>query len=195
MLPAHRSGGLQPLNQPPGVILSTEIWTRETPHPFRIVVHSCKRAPRGPDAKPPGFQRDGALGGLAQIKLFVTSPQPIASGRIVSQRDPSVFSAVSHATVFCVAGDAYGSWFTSPCYCLGIRLGDLVAQFASPSAGVGRSLDLPVMEVTASVAAGTHPVTLDLSLSSFKDPSVRIGDPDRSSWQAPFIIAREFHAS
>jgi uncharacterized protein (TIGR03437 family) len=109
-------------------------------------------------------------GGLAQIKLFVTSPQPIASGRIVFQRDPSVFGAVSQATVFSVADDAYGSWFTSPCHCLGIRIGDLVAQFASPSAGVGLSLDLPVMEVTASVATGIHGVTLDLSLSSFKDP-------------------------
>jgi uncharacterized protein (TIGR03437 family) len=109
-------------------------------------------------------------GGLAQIKLFVTPPQPIASGRIVFQRDPSVFGAVSQATVFSIAGDAYGSWFASPCECLGIRLGDLAAQFASPSAGVGRSPDLPILEVTASVDTGTHSVMLDLSRSSFKNP-------------------------
>ena len=109
-------------------------------------------------------------GGLAQIKLFVTAPQPIASGRIAFQRDPTVFGAVSDATVFSAMGDAYGNWFAYPGGALGTELGDLAAQFTSPSAGVGHSPDLPVLEITALVATGTHTVTLNLSDSFFKDP-------------------------
>src|SRR5258708_2441233 len=91
-------------------------------------------------------------GGLAQIKLFLLNPQPIASGTIVFSFGRSIFASnaplVTAATVFSAAGDAYGLANLSS-----FNPESLTVQFGSPSASVGRLADLPVVEFTILVNA------------------------------------------
>lgn len=109
-------------------------------------------------------------GGIAQIKLFLSSPQAISSGKlhltfsggIYPAQSPSVIGAV----VFSAAGDvsavAAPDTFSVP---YGLRI-----AFYSPSAGVGRVRGLPIAEFSIPVAAAFS-VGLDLNNSSLVGPA------------------------
>ncbi|HEV3199687.1 MAG TPA: hypothetical protein VGZ73_17405, partial [Bryobacteraceae bacterium] len=106
-------------------------------------------------------------GGWAQIKIFLTTPALVSSGRIVMDFDPSVFRALGTAGVFGASGDAYGAATIS-----GLHLD---AQFFSPTGGIGRLRGLPVFVISANLASGaqlgkTVTITPDASQSPWKDP-------------------------
>jgi uncharacterized protein (TIGR03437 family) len=105
-------------------------------------------------------------GGMAQIKLFLLTPQPISAGKIVFTFDggdyPATFPTIEAATVFSASGDvtAIGSVnsFSLPFV--------FTVWFSSPSGGVGSLAGLPVVEFSIPVTEAFS-VDLDLMASSF----------------------------
>ncbi len=107
-------------------------------------------------------------GSTAQIKLSLSIPQPISSGYIrltfSGAGYPSAPPAVIGASVFSATGDAaaYAAVDQIGPYGFGV-------YFDSPSAGVGRVADLPVLEFSIPVAA-PFSVALDTANSRFAGP-------------------------
>jgi uncharacterized protein (TIGR03437 family) len=109
-------------------------------------------------------------GSTAQIKLSLSIPQPISNGYIhltfSGTGYPGEPPAVSGASVFSATGDvaafAIADESGAP-YGFGI-------SFYSPSAGVGRVADLPVLEFSIPVAA-PFTVALDTAHSTFAGPA------------------------
>ena len=85
-------------------------------------------------------------GGFAQIKFFIDAPTAITSGSVKANFDPAVFDTVRFVSVFSATGDAYGS--AEP------KGNTVNILFQSPSGGLGRSPDLPVLTIQVPVRAG-----------------------------------------
>jgi hypothetical protein len=71
-------------------------------------------------------------GGMAQVKVFLTTPAPVASGYIPFRFDRNAFGDVAAATVFSANGDAYGGVGT-----IDVDPGWFSVSFTSPSGGSG----------------------------------------------------------
>jgi uncharacterized protein (TIGR03437 family) len=103
---------------------------------------------------------------MAQIKLFLLTPQPISAGKIVftfgGGAYPDTFPAIESATVFSASGDvrAIGSVNRQ------FQPFGFTVWFSSPSGGVGRVAGLPVVEFSIPVNE-PFSVGLDLEKSSF----------------------------
>ncbi|HXM41976.1 MAG TPA: hypothetical protein VN924_12025 [Bryobacteraceae bacterium] len=110
----------------------------------------------------------------------MTTPQDVATGRLVMDLDPSVFASIGSVAVFGAHGDAYGMATVS-----GLHLD---AQFSSgsgavgalpeltpASGGIGQVRGLPVLVVNAAVLASA-PVGSNVSIAA---------DPSQSPWNDP----------
>lgn len=105
-------------------------------------------------------------GGTAQIKFSLARPHAILSGQLAVDFDPNVFGPIAAVTVISAAGDGYG---------LAVVDGrHAVVRFGSPSGGIGRVANVPILAVTVPVLAGAVPgskatISADLSGSVWND--------------------------
>src|SRR5277367_3735273 len=85
------------------------------------------------------------VGATAQVKVFLSSPFPIASGSVAFQfdNDGALIPTITATGVFGATGDISGIQ--------GPSNGMIVVQFASPTGGLARSPDLPLIELTVIV--------------------------------------------
>jgi uncharacterized protein (TIGR03437 family) len=107
-------------------------------------------------------------GGTGQIKVWLTSPQPIGKGRIIMDLDPAVISGIDSVMVLSAAGDTTGT-ITPQGRHLDVR-------FASSSGGIGRLPGLPVLVASVKVLPGVPrgmaaTVTIDPSGAVWRSPA------------------------
>lgn len=97
-------------------------------------------------------------GGLVQMKVLLTSPQPILSGTTKADMDGPFFDDIEGIALFSPTGDVAGAAVVN-----GFSVS---TQFTSPNGTFGSSLDYPVMTVAIRVSANaipgqTVPITLN----------------------------------
>jgi uncharacterized protein (TIGR03437 family) len=114
------------------------------------------------------------------VKIFATTPQAIGGGTVYFTIDGSLekFQTIVAAEVFSATGDASGIGFVD-------TVGDFTVAFSSPSGGVGRVPDLPLMELTLTVDKA-HTIGIDPS-SSFTDPDGNTFDLSANAIQSGSI--------
>jgi len=105
-------------------------------------------------------------GGSVQLKLSLTAPALVGTGRIVLDLDPTVFGNIGTVSVFSAAGDVYGI--------ATVQGQHLDASFTSPSGGIGQLRNLPVLVATVPILQSANPgtvatVTADASQSAWQD--------------------------
>ncbi|MEO8127911.1 MAG: hypothetical protein ABI822_12505, partial [Bryobacteraceae bacterium] len=103
------------------------------------------------------------LGGMAQVRISLASPQAIATGVFSLDFDPAFFGDIADVQIFSAAGDALGM--------ASIKGTHVDVRFSSPSAGVGRLPSLPIatiaIPVLPTVASGA---TVSLGLTPSAEP-------------------------
>jgi hypothetical protein len=109
-----------------------------------------------------------APGGIAQVKLFVTEPQPIstAGGRLRF----AGFSAFDGIALLSPAGDTMGVAI--------VQGSELSVSIVSPTATFGLNPDYPILTVAGRVPADTplglqFPLDIDVASLEFSDPAGR----------------------
>ncbi len=103
-------------------------------------------------------------GGWVQLKVTLERPQPIATGSIGLQLDPTVFGPITDAAVFSVNGDAFGTGGIndrSAGFFFGCGVGTVVRTLQPVGTvaanGIGQVRDLPVFVVNVPVLASATP--------------------------------------
>jgi hypothetical protein len=105
-------------------------------------------------------------GGMAQLKVFLTSPMPITSGSTRMDMSFVDFDSLDGISLFNAAGDVIGAAVVDG--------GKVNMKFASPKGTFGTDLDYPIMTVALRLkptAQNGHvfPVILDPSASFWRD--------------------------
>jgi len=105
---------------------------------------------------------------MAQVRLALSEPVPLAAGSFVIDFDPAVFGDVADVQVFSAAGDAIGA-----AKIIGRRV---EVSFDSPSGGVGRLPGLPVATIAVPITAGAvnGVVSVGLGASPWKDAQGKV---------------------
>jgi hypothetical protein len=85
-------------------------------------------------------------GGMAQVKVLVTSPQPITGGGV---KFNGALSDADGVALFSSTGDVFGAAVQNG--------GDLDIRFVSPNGTFGTDLDYPILAVTFGVGANAVP--------------------------------------
>ena len=103
-------------------------------------------------------------GGIIQVKLVLTEPSPVATGKMNFSFDSSIFSDVIGINLLAPGGDVSGTAIVSA--------GHLSLHFTSPKGTYGTNAGYPIMTMAmktrSGIAAGTKTnVTLDTNTSAF----------------------------
>jgi uncharacterized protein (TIGR03437 family) len=103
-------------------------------------------------------------GGLVQLKISLTDPQPISTGKMGVALEESIFDLIEGITLFSDTGDVSGAAL--------VQGGQISARFTSPRGTFGTLPDYPLMTVVARTnPAAPVGTTTQVSL-----------DPGRSFW-------------
>lgn len=105
-------------------------------------------------------------GGWVQLKVSLSAPALVGSGRIVMDLDPTVFGNIGTVSVFSASGDAYGI--------ATVQGQELDASFTSPSGGIGQLPNLPILVATVPILQSVKPgsvvtVSANASESTWQD--------------------------
>ncbi|MBZ5728937.1 MAG: hypothetical protein LAP87_28655 [Acidobacteriia bacterium] len=105
-------------------------------------------------------------GGMAQMKVLFTSPQPIIRGGMALDLSNAAFGAIDGIALFSDIGDVAGAAV--------IDGGQLNLHFTSPKGTFGTNADYPLMTVTFTPRPGlpmgaTFPISLDPAASFWQD--------------------------
>lgn len=82
-------------------------------------------------------------GGMVQMKVFVTEPKPISTGKSSFSFDSAFISSIDGIAMFSPARDVYGAAV--------VDAGSIRLTYLSPSATFGTTLDYPVITVAARI--------------------------------------------
>ena len=107
-------------------------------------------------------------GGMAQIEVWASSPSPVTRGAFGLELDPAVFGEIIDVTAFSAAGDVVGV--------AEVAGRSLEAQFRSPTGGIARLPDLPILTVLARIRrdaplGAQAQVVVNLDDSVWEDPA------------------------
>src|SRR4051794_11640043 len=105
-------------------------------------------------------------GGMAQMKVLLTSPMPITSGGTRMDMSSVDFDSIDGIALFNAAGDVNGAAVVDG--------GSVNLQFTSPKGTFGATLDYPIMTVALRLKPTVQngrvfPVALDPSASLWRD--------------------------
>jgi hypothetical protein len=105
-------------------------------------------------------------GGMAQMKVLMTSPMPITSGGTRMDMSSVDFASIDGIALFNAAGDVVGAAVVDG--------GKVNMQFVSPKGSFGTTLDYPIMTVALRLKSTAQrgqafPVSLDPSASLWRD--------------------------
>ena len=111
-------------------------------------------------------------GGMAQMKVLLTSPKPITSGNMFLDMSGVDFDSIDGIALFSDTGDADGVAM--------VDNGKVTVQFTSPNGTLGTNADYPLLTVALtmknSVFPGqVYPVTLNPSASFWQTLAGRAG--------------------
>lgn len=88
-------------------------------------------------------------GGMAQIKVQLTSPQPISSGDMEVSFSDMSFNSIDGLALFNATGDVVGAAV--------VKSGKVSLRFYSPNGTFGSTVDYPLLVATAAVPANAIP--------------------------------------
>ncbi len=105
-------------------------------------------------------------GGMAQMKVLLTSPKPITSGNMFMDMSDVSFDSIDGIAIFNSTGDVGGAAV--------IKNGTVNVQFTSPKGTLGASEDYPLMTVALTMSPSaipgvSYPVILNPSASLWQD--------------------------
>jgi hypothetical protein len=105
-------------------------------------------------------------GGMAQMKVLLTSPKPITSGNMSIDMSDVDFDSIDGIALFNSTGDVGGAAV--------VKKGTVNVQFTSPKATFGLDADYPLLTVAltmkpSAIPGQTFPVTLSPSASVWDD--------------------------
>jgi hypothetical protein len=104
-------------------------------------------------------------GGMAQIKVSLTSPKPIITGVMSTDLSGSLIDSIDGIAMFNATGDVVGTAV--------VKSGRISARFTSPKGTIGSTTDYPLL-------------TIAVTLSKFAVPGQKLTialDPTASFWQ------------
>jgi hypothetical protein len=122
-------------------------------------------------------------GGLAQVKLLLTSPKPITSGNTFMDMSAVSFDSIDGIALFSNTGDVSGAAVVND--------GKVSVQFTSPNGTFGANADYPLLTIALTLSKNAmpgqiFPVHLDTSASIFQDLT---GSPLAFEYQQGSITA------
>ncbi|HLK65799.1 MAG TPA: IPT/TIG domain-containing protein [Bryobacteraceae bacterium] len=105
-------------------------------------------------------------GGMAQIKVSLTSPKPIITGLMSADFSSGFIDSIDGIEMFSATGDVVGAAV--------VKNGRVNAQFFSPHGTFGSGTDYPILTVAASISAFAVPgqralIALDPAASFWQD--------------------------
>jgi hypothetical protein len=105
-------------------------------------------------------------GGLAQMKVLLTSPKPIMSGDMAMDMSAVMFDSINGIALFSNTGDVVGA--------ATVNGGKVNVRFTSPNQTFGTNADYPLLTIALTVsknaiAGQKYPVILDPTASLWQD--------------------------